>query len=509
MGKAGWWQRSVEMSPPSAAPSVTPPGASSSVSRRQALEGILVACGVVAVAAHAPDAHAQQPPFGPPPPVPPPDPSEDVRTDARVLLAMQKQFGWSFGAATENLVFDGASVLPFDPRMLARMADDLRPARRRHQPFYVSTLFQSPASLPHAVPAGDPAVVVPLERALRPILTPAMQKAYKRGRALASLFRLVYARAAVVVDLPGPEAVAFAAGAAHVLDPVFDNWPPPRGVVPAHLTLAAAAYYQPLFARHAAPAGAPPLFVLDRSRLAPYTDDEAGFDNRHVAHLPSAEALRGMDIGHVLYVTPTSADALELDDLNEDFVHYAATGLIVKTVAADAFSRDGEADPAARAATSSPGIVPPFSPPGQGPWGQGPWGQGPAMYAPVAPLPALNDDERTHYYYGGSASTNLFFWIDYPWTQGVHDGGRIPREPRFSRPGAGYFPVARVSPHSRGILDAATLRAHGVLALPPYRPSPTGFGQVRVVISNVSGVVLGAVASRSGTWARASGGTGA
>jgi hypothetical protein len=44
--------------------------------------------------------------------------------------------------------------------------------------------------------------------------------------------------------------------------------------------------------------------------------------------------------------------------------------------------------------------------------------------------------------------------------------------------------------------------------LPAYRPSPTGFGQVRVVVSAFSGAVLGAVASRSGTWARASGSTG-
>src|SRR5271170_5569626 len=76
------------------------------------------------------------------------------------------------------------------------------------------------------------------------------------------------AGAMVVVDLPGPEAVAFAAGAASAFDPVFalDNWPHPRGVVPAHQTLAAAAYCQPLFARRASGSAAPrwPLLVLDR-----------------------------------------------------------------------------------------------------------------------------------------------------------------------------------------------------------------------------------------------------
>ena len=62
-----------------------------------------------------------------------------------------------------------------------------------------------------------------------------MEVAYRRGKALASLFKGNAAAAMVVVDLAGPEAVAFAAGAASAFDPVFafDNWPHPRGVVPS------------------------------------------------------------------------------------------------------------------------------------------------------------------------------------------------------------------------------------------------------------------------------------
>src|SRR5689334_23419108 len=54
----------------------------------------------------------------------------------------------------------------------------------------------------------------------------------------------------------------------------LDNWPHPKGVVPAHQTLAAAAYFQPLFAKRAG-VGSPPMLVLDRRRLAAYTDDRS------------------------------------------------------------------------------------------------------------------------------------------------------------------------------------------------------------------------------------------
>jgi hypothetical protein len=427
------------------------------------LQGILAAGGVLAgLSARPPEALAQG--------APDPDAPPEVHTETRRALDMQRQYGWSFGAAMESLTFDGATTQPFDRTALVRMPEDLRPARLRHAPFYVPTLFQSPSALPRAVPAGDAAPIVPLMSALNPIFTPAMHLAYRRGQALASLFRYVYTQAAVVVDLPGPEAVAFAAGAADVLDPVFlfDNWPHPRGVVPAHLTLAAAAYFQPLFARHAAPAGAPPLFVLDRNRLAPYADDDAQFDNRYVARLPRAAALRGMDVSRVLYVTPTSADIVELDDLNEDFVLYASSGIDVKIVAADAFNPDPDALGSLSGAyydTSSPYGAP------------------------------RQEDERRRCYYGGSLSSHWFFWFDYPWVKPVpHMAGYPPRMPAHARPGAHYNPAARITPHC----------PRSMMGSPPSSmPCPRGFGDVRVVVSSRTGMILGAAASRSGSWNRA------
>ena len=113
-----------------------------------------------------------------------------------------------------------------------------------------------------------------------------------------------------------------------MLDPVFlfDNWPHPHAVVPAHQTLAAAAYYQPLFAkaRVERKVGAPAMLVLDRHRLNPYTDEATQFDNRHLARVPSAEALSGLGVKKVLYL---GMPAKESDDLVDDFLGYVAAGI--------------------------------------------------------------------------------------------------------------------------------------------------------------------------------------
>ncbi|MFT3764157.1 MAG: hypothetical protein QM820_01350 [Minicystis sp.] len=243
---------------------------------------------------------------------------------------------------------------------------------------------------------------------------------------------------------------------------LFDNWPHPRGVVPAHLTLAAAAYYQPLFARKKAPAGAPPLFVLDRARLKPYTDEATQFDNRHVARLPSAPQVKQLGAAHVLYVVPWTSDTTELDDLNDDFVLYARAGIDVKMVASDAFGPD---------------------------------------LAESAPVQRPDDEDENsypRYYYGGRQSSNLWFWTDYPWvklpraTPGKPQDQ--PTEPPLVRPGKDYVPRPRATPFSTGAPTPGGAR-----------PKPAAFGSVPVVVAVASGIILGAKLSRSGTWNRTSG----
>jgi hypothetical protein len=442
---ARWWQRSLDVP-------VDPAGRRAALITMLAAGGVLAGMGVLI-------ASVGSGPSG-----------DDYRTESRAALEMQKEYGWSFGAITESLTFDGVAQKPFDRTRLPYLPDDLRPSLGRYAAFFTPTLFQSPAALPRSTPTGDAGALTPLKEALRPVSTPAMDRAYGRGRALAALWKGQAPAAAVIVDLPGPEAVAFAAGAAGVLDPVFlfDNWPHPRGVVPAHLTLGAAAYYQPLFARKKAPAGAAPLFVLDRARLATYTDDASQFDNRHVARLPGAAQMKQLGFSHVLYVAPTSADRLELDDLNDDFMLYAAGGLTVRMAAADAFG----IDPADTA----------LAPPG--------------------------DEEATlaRYHYGGRVASDLYFWTDYPWVQlpaprpapprAPRPGSTPPRgpdaplEPPFARPGKDYVPRPRITPFSTG-----TPASSG-------RSRPAGFGTVPVVVAVATGLILGAKLSRSGSWNR-------
>ncbi|WP_437819877.1 hypothetical protein [Sorangium sp. So ce1078] len=384
---------------------------------------------------------------------------DDHEVQRKRALDMQRTFGWSFGAAQEGVTFDGESKKPFDQAAIARMATDLRPADEAMRAYYVPALFESPYAVPTLVAQGDPAPITPLGNVLRPIFTPAMERAYRSGKALASL--LLAARTssglrrdiAVIVDLDGPESVAFAAGAAEAFDPVFtfDNWPHPRGVVKAHLTLAAAAYYQPLFAR-AHPGPRATMFVLDRQRLAPYSDDATQFDNRHVARLPSADALWERGVRHVLYVVPTEADTTESDDLNDDLVAYKARQLRVGMMAASVFAPDL-----------------------------------------TEAKPADATEDWPPYYYGGTAASHGWFWLDYPWGPPPRPA---PVEPSVRRPGKSYAPAPRATPFS------SSSAAGGA------PPAPDGFGTVPVVVALGTGVILGAALSRSGSWNRASGGYG-
>ena len=151
--------------------------------------------------------------------------AQDVARDAEGVRLELRRVG-------EPLVFDGVTTKPFEPRR-ARVAR--RPISRRRRRAS-SRYFQSDAL---RVARRDADVARQARRrrgrglhaaratSMQPIFTPAMDAAYARGKSLASLFASLAEQAArprprrprVVVDLPGPEAVAFAAGAAAVFDP--------------------------------------------------------------------------------------------------------------------------------------------------------------------------------------------------------------------------------------------------------------------------------------------------
>ncbi len=449
------------------------------IARRSAIRNILIAGGVIAgfgamLAMCVGAASSSSSSTGLP---------SDVSDQRKTSLDMQKEYGWNFGAATEALVFDGITTKPFQPGALRSLVIDMSPVSPALKPFFQSTLFDSPDARPPSLGKLDPSEVEgfkPLSASMQPIFTAAMDAAYKRGRSLASLFvslaeaggNPATAKTALVVDLPGPEAVAFAAGAVAAFDPVFlfDNWPHPRGVVKAQETLSAAAYYQPLFveARRRPRAGRSPMFVLDRRRLAVYVDDATQFDNRYVAKLPpSAAGMRALGADHVLYVVPTRSDVTtESDDLNDEFVVYNTGGVDVKALSLDAFSAtSGEVD-----------------------------GGG---VAPKAGVGAESDgllSESGFVYYGGTRGSHHAFFTDYPFAR--------PARVATARPatnfGKSFTPVARATTFSSG--SPSTLVSS--------KTRPSTFATVPVVIAVGTGVILGARYSRSGSWNRSSGGFG-
>lgn len=259
---------------------------------------------------------------------------EQVFGDA---VDLQRDRGWTCGA-TGSIDVPWPSALDAKgslgwPGTFDRLAHELGPHAEPLQPYYVPTLFQSLAE-----PGNQT-----LRDAIKPMCSPAMRTAEAIGAAFASLFEGVAAHGtAIIVDVPGPEAVAFATGASARLDPVFlfDNWPHPSGVVPSHQTLAAALYHFPRLRETAWDRlDAPALFVLDRARLSPYAGQASLFDNRYVARMPTVQNLEKLGIAQVLYVTPDASSMVELDDLNDDFVAFRAANIDVRAMALTDFWR--------------------------------------------------------------------------------------------------------------------------------------------------------------------------
>jgi hypothetical protein len=252
-------------------------------------------------------------------------------------LELQRRDGWNVGGGSARLNLVGASPTDRDGGAswsgeLPGLATALEPRPLRLRPYYVSTLFQS-------------LVQSTLREQMKPVHAASADVTYARAAELSKLLAEGDAKdAAVILDLPGEDTVAAAAAMAEHFWPVFGfgNWPHPRGVVESHQTLGAALYYLPRF-RQAAAALAPdrpPVFVLDSARLTPYTDDPNRFDNRYVAKLPTAENLQALGIRRLIYVRQAGAEAVELDDLNDEFVAFRDAGLDVRLVSLGDFQKD-------------------------------------------------------------------------------------------------------------------------------------------------------------------------
>ncbi len=443
----------------------------------------------------------------------------DTSVDA---LQLQQHEGWDVGQPGGQLRFAGSSLEDVAGTQdwrggMQRLAETLHPTEPALQPYYVPTLFQSLMGK-----AGQR-----LRAVMRPVHDDDMDRDFARGLALREAFAAAgWPRdTALVVDAPGSHAVALAAALADHFAPVFTfgNWPHPRGVVPAHETLAATLFYLPAFAaaQDERPNDAPPLFVLDANRLAPYRDADAEFDNRYFVHLPDARAFAAMGISHVLYV---SADGYqELDDLNAALVELSQNNVDVQMVALGDFVPAGQNAPElaqnegndeeTEAEYENEGVGNPSFEVGfpfafffdSWPWWQSrPWA-------------------TARYCYGGFARGGSYrFWRDHGGYHApvvVAHGGRVVGPPKVGRiNGLQARSAMRWSPTPR----ATMFNPRGPL-VPGAHPRVAGFGQVPVRASRFDGRVTavrgsgfshysragvhGATFARSGSIGRAGGGS--
>lgn len=215
--------------------------------------------------------------------------------------------------------------------LLTGLAYDYSPTREDLRPWAVRTLLEVPRELGLRGDASG--------GWLRPRCAAADRSAFQSGKELAELLRATGSgpEVAVILDLPGPTAIAAAAGMARHFEPVItiDNLPHPAGVVPAAQALGALVYWRPTFvaARADRAPTAAPVFVLEGARLAPYRNEPDRFDNRSRARLPDAAGLRTLGITRVLYVRERAGEVAERDDLNAGFIELAKAGIEVRHLA--------------------------------------------------------------------------------------------------------------------------------------------------------------------------------
>jgi hypothetical protein len=198
------------------------------------------------------------------------------------------------------------------------------------------------------------------------------------------------------------------------------------------------------------------VVVLDSARLNPYTDEDAQFDNRYLARLPSIEGWRALGIRHVLYVTDGAER--ELDDLNGDFVALSQAGIDVKLLPLTDFVESPEAPPEGA--------------------------DEPAWWYAFA-LDGL------YYYYGGDFIAHACFWDRYGWYHPVH---RVvvgpPTVARATSAGFHYHPQLRTTLFGGGGPQHWPGPTHAV--------RPPSFGLVQVRTSRADGTVVSVRAGRSG-----------
>lgn len=389
--------------------------------------------------------------------------SEDEEDGTEVdqdALELQKKMGWNAGSTDKQLTFSGKSTSDsrggMDWNTFAASTALLKawaPKNATWQPYVVSTLAQS---LDQASLRGQ----------IAPVHTQAMEAAYGRGLGMKELLKKTKepGKTLLIVDIPGPEAVAYAAALSDVADPIitFDNWPHPLGVVKSQETLGAMLYYAGEVQANAEKraANAPAVMILDGNRLASYTDADSQFDNRYMAKVPPADKLSTLGVTNVLYAVPDASNSNERDDLNEDFTAYKGKGVNVSLFTLSDFTPD-------TTASSDTAVV----------------------------AGASTGYHHTTYYYGGGPMFSPWFYYHYPVFVG-YSAPAMTRLPATTLTGRTYTPTPRPTMFA----SRTTGGASGV-----GRARPTGFGRVSTRVDG-TGRTTGIRSGSYGSYGRSSSG---
>ena len=396
--------------------------------------------------------------------------SDDDSEVSEDSLALQKKQGWNIGSTDKTLSFVGATLADsrgnlwrgFDPNYLISV---YQPRDPQWQTFFAPTLIQSLSQSS-------------LSSQMRAINAPAMADTYERAGALRNLISQTpeAKKTLIISDLPGPQSLAVGAAMADTahLVPVFDNWPHPLGVVRSHETLGAMAFYAGEIdeKRSKLTENSPALILLDSNRLAPYTDQDAQFDNRYLAKLPPPDQLKQRGVQQVIYLVKDQNQTQELDDINEDMVEWQKQGITVRMLRLTDFTPYDEPVQTAVAETST--------------------------------TTSSSSTVHRHYYYGGAPYAHWWFYshygYSYPREVYVYRDGRNVPLPRPSS-GPSYNPP-NYRPTSRPTVFNSS-RVGGVSGVGKTRPS--GFGRTSVRVSS-DGRVTGTRSGRSGSYGRSGGG---
>ncbi len=383
--------------------------------------------------------------------------SEDPEVE-RDALDLQQKEGWNVGSTDRMLALantsatDSQGTLDWSTYLEpAALLKAYTPHNAAWQPFMVPTLVQALAQKT-------------LRGQIKPVHSRSMEEAYARGRGMREILNSSKnaPNTMIVVDLPGPEAVAYAAALSDIADPIitFDNWPHPLGVVPSQATLGAMLYYAAEVSANNAkrPANAPAVLILDSNRLAAFNDPDNEFDNRYLAKIPSVDKLSAQKISAVLYAVPDNSRSTELDDINEDFAAYRDKGLTVSMVTLTDFQPDRTAAPDTLATR---GTV-----------------------------------HHSTYYYGGGPMFSPWFFYHYPVFVSSYSLPGRSSLPSTSLTGRNYTPVRRPTMFS----SRATGGRGGV-----GRQRPSGFGRVSTRVGS-NGRTSGIRAGSSGSFGRGRGG---